>query len=134
METITSDMLLCPCCQKGEPDPRLILGLNKLQINAGLQLTLHSACRCPIHNSMVGGAPLSKHLTGHAADITAPPLAPLELYLLAEQIPAFACGGIGLYPAAYIHLDTRLARTRWFRANGIDHPIQVFLSAHVNLP
>jgi uncharacterized protein YcbK (DUF882 family) len=95
----------------------------------GQELTITSACRCPKHNAAVGGAPHSEHLHGYAADIKAAGKSPLELYFAAEQVPCFAHGGIGLYPADFIHVDTRPARARWFRVAGHDHPITDYLTS-----
>ena len=134
MTPIEPDMLFCPCCHKGIVDPHLVLALTRFQDLTRIPISIKSGYRCPNHNATVGGVPLSQHVTGRAADITCPPLSPLELYLVAEQIPAFANGGIGLYPANYIHVDTRRVRARWFRANGIDQHIARFLTAHVHLP
>jgi uncharacterized protein YcbK (DUF882 family) len=127
-------MLFCPCCHYGIVDPHLVFALTRFQDLTKLPITIDSGYRCHAHNAAVGGAPHSQHLTGRAADIACPPLSPLELYLVAEQIPAFANGGIGLYPANYIHLDTRRVRARWFRRTGLDQHILTFLTAHVHMP
>ena len=134
MTPIEPDMLFCPCCHKGIVDPHLLLALTKFQDLTKLPITITSGYRCQEHNASVGGAPLSQHLTGRAADIACPPLSPLALYLVAEQIPAFANGGIGLYPANYIHVDTRKVRYRWFRRAGVDQHIVAFLTAHEHMP
>ena len=128
MHTITAADLLCPCCDTGNPDPRLIAGLNHLQQLLHTDLAIRSACRCPKHNTEVGGAVSSQHLTGRAADVYAPGRSSLELYLAADHIPIFRDGGIGLYPGEFIHLDTRLSRSRWFRIQGQDRPITDYLS------
>jgi uncharacterized protein YcbK (DUF882 family) len=134
MTPIEPDMLCCPCCHKGIVDPHLVLALTRFQDLTKLPITITSGYRCQEHNASVGGAPLSQHLTGRAADIACLPLSPLALYLVAEQIPAFANGGIGLYHAHYIHVDTRKVRARWFRRAGVDQPIVAFLTAHEHMP
>jgi len=128
MHIIESADLLCPCCHTGFPDARLIAGLNHLQALIGRELAVASGFRCPKHNAESGGALFSQHLTGRAADISAPGLSPLHLYLAAEQIPLFQRGGIGLYPLEYIHVDTREARARWFHYQGQDRAITDFLT------
>lgn len=128
MRTITAADLLCPCCRSGNPDSRLLAALNHLQTLIGMELIIHSACRCTKHNAALQGALVSQHLIGQAADITAQGRLPLDLYLAAEQVPLFSRGGIGLYPADYIHVDTRLGRARWFRKDAQDHPITDYLS------
>ena len=134
MTPIEPDKHFCPCCQKGIVDPHLVLALTRYQDLTKLPITITSGYRCRDHNNAVSGSFLSQHMLGRAADITCPPLSPLELYLVAEQIPAFANGGIGLYPAHYIHLDTRRVRARWFRRAGLDQHIVAFLTAHVHMP
>ena len=129
MTPIELDMLSCPCCHKGIVDPHLVTALTIFQNLTKIPITITSGYRCQSHNAAIGGAPLSQHLTGRAADIACPPLSPLALYLVAEQIPAFAHGGIGLYPANYIHVDTRKVRARWFTRAGIHHHIVTFLTA-----
>jgi zinc D-Ala-D-Ala carboxypeptidase len=127
MNPITAADLACPCCQTCKPNPTLLDALNLLQTMVGTQLQTNSGYRCPKHNAAVGGAPHSEHLTGEAADIRCANLAPISLYLAAEQIPAFSQGGIGLYPADFIHLDVRPTRARWFRKAGRDYPIIEYL-------
>ena len=133
MEPITAADLLCPCCKKGNPHPSLIDGINLMQELIQQKITIDSACRCPAHNAAVGGAPHSEHLLGQAADMKAEPYTPLELYLIAEQIPAFINGGIGLYPANFIHVDVRQHRARWYRVAGHDNPITDYVTQHAHL-
>lgn len=128
MKTITAAELACPCCHLQVATPRLIHALNQLQELLQLEIIIHSADRCPNHNRTVGGTPGSSHLTGMAADLSAPQRTPLELYLTAEQIPAISGGGIGLYPGNFIHIDVRNWRARWFRVAGKDHPITEYLT------
>jgi len=128
MRPITPDLLLCPCCHTGRPTQHLIDGLNMMQEIIGQELTINSGCRCPKHNAAVGGAPHSEHLTGDAADIKAAGRSPLELFLAADEYPPFTHGGIGLYPADFIHVDVRPARARWFRVAGKDNPITNYLT------
>ena len=129
MAPIEPNLLFCPCCHKGILDPALVLGLSRFQDLTRLPITITSGYRCRDHNNAVAGSFLSQHMRGRAADITCPPLSPLELYLVAEQIPAFANGAIGLYPQDYIHVDTRNIRARWFRVAGHDHPITDYLTS-----
>ena len=128
MRPITRDLLLCHCCHTGNPNPLLIDGLNFMQQILQAELMIASGYRCQKNNAAVGGAPHSEHLTGDAADIKAQGTSPLELYLAAEEYPPFNSGGIGLYPADYIHVDTRPARARWFRVAGHDYPITDYLT------
>lgn len=128
MNLITRAELLCKCCGQGNPHPNLILAVNQLQALAQRPLVIHSACRCEKHNAEVGGAPKSQHLHGRAADVAAPGLARLELYLLAEQIPFLWQGAIGLYPQPFIHIDVREHRARWYREANLELPISTVVT------
>jgi len=128
MNLITRADLLCKCCAQGNPHPNLLLAVNQLQALAQRPLEIHSACRCEKHNAEVGGAPKSQHLLGKAADVSAPPLTQLELYLLAEQVPFLWQGAIGLYPQPFIHIDVREYRARWYREATLEMPISVYVT------
>lgn len=128
MKTITAAELRCPCCHVQMAVPRLLEDLNAIQTALQKEITIDSGYRCAAHNAAVGGAPQSYHTSGMAADISAPPKAPLEMYLIAEQIPDFAQGGIGLYPANFIHVDVRSNRARWYRVDGKNHPITDYIT------
>lgn len=128
MTPITAKELLCPCCGTGAPHPQLIFGLNFIQDKLGVQLDIHSACRCPKHNVTVAGAAHSEHLFGDAADISAPERTPLQIYLAATEYEPFNHGGIGLYPNNSVHVDHRPTRARWFRIGAEDYPITDYLT------
>jgi uncharacterized protein YcbK (DUF882 family) len=128
MNEITAADLACPCCHVQVANPRLVIALNQLQQTTDIKLEIRSGYRCHPHNASQGGAPSSKHLTGLAADVHSAAHNPLELYLIAEQIPDFANGGIGLYPNDSIHLDVRSSRARWYRVSGKDYPITHYLT------
>ncbi len=80
--------------------------LDALRRLLGKPLVVSSAYRDPLHNARVGGAPLSRHKAGDAADILAGGIPRRELLAAAEN-----CGftGIGLY-RTFIHLDCRPLR------------------------
>ena len=128
MNEITAADLACPCCHIQVANPRLLAALNQLQNISALKLEIRSGYRCHAHNASVAGAPTSQHLLGMAADLHSGAHPPLEMYLIAEQIPDFARGGIGLYPENLIHLDVRTWRARWYRVAGKDHPITDYLT------
>lgn len=87
-------------------------GLQPLRDLAGEPLSVNSGYRCFAHNKSVGGAKNSRHPIGDAADIRGTTLSPQELAALAENIPVFKHGGMGIYPT-FVHLDTRGFRARW---------------------
>lgn len=90
----------------------LARALQQLRELAGAPIMIASGYRCIRHNEAVGGAPNSQHTQGAAADIWSKTLTPTQLKVLAEKIPAFAEGGIGVYPT-WIHVDIREGRARW---------------------
>ena len=79
-----------------------------------LPLSITSGFRCNRHNKAVGGAEQSFHTLGMAADVSCPAgVSPEELAVIAEEIPLFREGGIGVY-ASWVHLDVRQSgKARW---------------------
>ena len=70
------------------PPPSVLRNLNQLAVGLedvraaldGLPLRINSGYRCPALNRAVGGARLSAHLSGHAADFVCPDFgSPLEI-------------------------------------------------------
>lgn len=106
----------CRCgrknCDAAPLDMRLVYALQQLRDLIGVPIIINSALRCREHNRKVGGARNSRHLLGTAADIRCADLSPVELRKFAEQVPAFAQGGIGIYDWG-IHVDVRERRARW---------------------
>lgn len=90
---------------------RLVGALEKLRTAAGdLPITIHSHIRGAAKNAQVGGVGDSRHLPHHAdaVDISIGDLSVEEMYAVAETIPEFASGGIGVYPnKGTIHVDMR---------------------------
>lgn len=70
---------------------------------------LSSAYRCPIHNAMVGGAPLSMHKFGRAFDVQLRGLDKQRLIDLADSV---GFDGIGVNYRTFVHVDTG-RRRRW---------------------
>jgi uncharacterized protein YcbK (DUF882 family) len=54
----------------------------------------------------VGGASLSQHVQGLAADVSSRAVAPAKLAQLAAKVHTFAAGGIGTYKT-WVHVDVR---------------------------
>ena len=104
----------CSCCGACEMDLDHVMALEALRVLAGCSIRVNSGYRCAIHNKRVGGAPYSQHLCGLASDIVITKKSVLEMLALAEQIPAFKNGGIGIYPQKrFVHVDNRDVRARW---------------------
>lgn len=59
----------CKCCDYTIIDTNLINLLEKLRFHVGKPLKITSGYRCPKHNASVGGAALSRHVAGLAADV-----------------------------------------------------------------
>jgi uncharacterized protein YcbK (DUF882 family) len=103
------------CCDHSAAvHPDLIDALQALRDLIGKPLSITSGFRCNRHNKNVGGAEHSFHTLGMAADVSCPGgPTPNELAELAESIPLFRNGGIGVYPS-WVHLDVRKSgQARW---------------------
>ena len=102
------------CCGGSAPmHPELVIALQHLRDLAGVPLKVNSGFRCIKHNKEVGGKPDSYHPLGMAADVAVPPrMSAVQLVALAEQVPQFANGGIGIY-STWIHVDVRSGKARW---------------------
>lgn len=106
----------CRCkrfdCPHYAVEQKLLDALQQLRDLIGVPIHVNSGFRCPAWNKRVGGAKNSAHLRGIAADIRCEELTPAELARFAEEIPAFANGGIGIYKS-WVHVDVRGKRARW---------------------
>ena len=81
----------------------------------GSPLTINSAYRCPSHNSKVGGAVHSQHLSGNATYIKIKGYKPSQVADILEgliAIDAIEEGGIGRYDT-FTHYDRRGTKARW---------------------
>jgi hypothetical protein len=115
----TKRELSCPCCSKDGATDELVAALDQLREIAKSPIVVHSAYRCAIHNTVVGGAADGYHPQGKAADIHIPGLTLRQMFNLTLQVPAFANGGIGLYDGKpFIHVDVRGRMARWARVGG----------------
>ncbi len=112
------DEFLCRCgCGLDRIAPELVSNLQKIRDMVGKPITVISGCRCPAHNSGVGGEPHSFHLEAQgckAADIMIAGKTVEEMAAVARKVPAFKKGGIGKYPGQhFVHLDVRGYMARW---------------------
>ncbi len=118
----------CRCgCGLDCIDPKTVAALEKLRVLATAELgqetliIVNCGCRCPQHNTEVGGEAYSFHLKERgckAVDIEIPGLGVGQMAELAEQVPEFHGGGIGRYYAnarrgGFIHCDVRPWKARW---------------------
>lgn len=101
----------CKCkyeeCTTTEVDPLLIESLELLRKATG-HLIITSGFRCEKHNKDVGGVGGSQHLIGRAADVKGRVgLNGNMLGAMAETVPAFKTGGVGINRKDWIHIDVR---------------------------
>lgn len=98
------------CCGGSAPiDAELIDALELLREYVGGPLHINCGFRCLTHNRTLGSQDDSQHPLGLAADVAVPDGFTVEQFAeIAEQVNAFADGGIGRYPTrGFIHVDVR---------------------------
>ncbi len=115
------------CCDHSAPiSLALVEALQELrdkvatvQVRAGFaeaDAALHPTCgfRCLAHNRTIEkSSDESQHVLGLAADIMPPRfMRPERLAEIAETVPAFQRGGVGIYYWG-VHFDVRGWRVRW---------------------
>lgn len=104
------------CCVKSTLiDDKLVEYLQQIRDHFNKPLYISSAYRCEAYNTKIGGAPLSYHVKGQAADVYMTGVKPAEIAKYAESIGIL---GIGLYETDtdghFVHIDTRTAKFFWY--------------------
>lgn len=84
--------------------------LEELREKIGEEIYINSGFRTPSHNKKIGGALLSYHQFGMAADIRAKTKTPKELYNILDKMLE-GWGGIELHDT-FVHVDTREKKWR----------------------
>ena len=93
------------------------------ELCADVPIDASSGFRCTAHNeSLIDfktkkrlSSPFSRHMIGEALDLKTPEgLTVNQFAALAEKVPQFANGGIGIYSWG-IHVDVRGWKARWDR-------------------
>lgn len=79
--------------------------LEGLREKIGEEIYINSGFRTPTHNKKIGGALLSYHQYGMAADIRAKTKTPKELYSILDKMLE-GWGGLELHET-FVHVDTR---------------------------
>uniref|UniRef100_A0AAU8AX11 Murein endopeptidase K n=1 Tax=Dulem virus 189 TaxID=3145666 RepID=A0AAU8AX11_9VIRU len=102
-------------CKDGSPvlfiDPELVDLLESVRIKFGKPVIINSGYRTPSYNEKIGGAMLSQHMLGTAADIHIEGVSPAEIAATVDSwIPN--SGGIGIYKS-FVHVDVREKKSRW---------------------
>lgn len=104
----------CGCGFGSNPNdvnPKLIILLEKIRAHFDAPVTIVSGCRCPKHNSRVGGASSSQHKLGNAADIKVQGVtASVVADWVSNQYPNGY--GVGKY-VSFTHVDVRAHKARW---------------------
>jgi len=104
----------CRCCGVEDMDPVALDAIQEMRSLANAPLHPTSGWRCIRHNKRVGGTDRSQHPKGRAIDGSITGLGVAEMYRIAEEVPAFATGGIGIYPErGFVHVDVRPWECRW---------------------
>ena len=76
--------------------------LDELRMNLGTPIYLSSAYRSPYHTAVVGGAPKSSHLAGHAFDVE---LRGMDKAKLREEAESAGFKGFGMRYRTFMHID-----------------------------
>lgn len=99
------------CGSTGDLKQSIIDLCDAVREELGAPVVVNSGYRCPVHNRRVGGAALSRHVVGDAADLRPvdPALLP-ELKRIALRLNPE--GGVGMY-RGFVHIDTRGRKARW---------------------
>ena len=99
---------------------RLANQLQELRDVVG-RIVITSSYRTRAHNTAIGGATNSQHLTAKAADFVVPDVPQSEVYCtILRLIPgSMEQGGLGWYgESGHIHYDVRGSKSRWNKSGG----------------
>ena len=88
----------------------LVQTLEKVRQQIGEEIYINSGFRTPEHNKAVGGATLSYHQYGMAADIRVKTKTPKEMFDILDKIMA-GWGGLELHQT-FVHVDVRYKEWR----------------------
>lgn len=94
---------------------KLATNLQVLRDDLNAPMVINSGYRSVSHNTKVGGAKSSQHLTASASDITQSKETTLQLYKRIERLikeGKMHNGGLGLYDN-FVHYDIRQVPARW---------------------
>lgn len=117
-EHFKRSQLMCPCCGACDLDLRLLPALERLRKIAKAEIEIVCGYRCEKANGGAKGVTKLAHLDGRAADIRIAGKTLQEMYDLAELVPGFEYGGIGVHDDGTMHVDVRVFKARWGRVEG----------------
>lgn len=102
----------CKGLPQGGMDHGLLLLLERIRCAAGdTPIIVTSGYRCTVWNRKAGGAQLSQHLYGRAADILIRGMAVKDVDAICDELNPY--GGVGLGGQNITHVDVRGKRARW---------------------
>jgi zinc D-Ala-D-Ala carboxypeptidase len=108
--------IACKCgCNSAYVQQDALNKLQSLRDLLGKPIILNSACRCPIHNARVGGAPQSQHRATENNPSTAFDISVHDQDKDAIIYSAKAVGfkGLGINYNSFVHVDNRPIVTTW---------------------
>lgn len=111
----TEDEFKCKCCGAVDMDRHFIRCLDMARAHAGIPFVITSGYRCAHHNKEVGGAALSAHMDGFAADIAVSSAS--ARFKILHTLLRFGFKRIGIYKT-WIHADMHSHRPQevaWYR-------------------
>ena len=115
-ENFDSTEFQCKCCKKLPElgmNPHLIELLQAIREKLGRSITIVSGYRCKKHNQKVGGAKLSQHVLGNAADVRVAGMDASDFQHWLVVHFNKQCKGIGCYDT-FTHIDCRPEKNaRW---------------------
>lgn len=92
-------------------DPALFKILEEVREHFGKPVVINSGYRDEAYNQKIGGARLSMHCAGIAADIVVKGVDAAEVYKFIDERHPYNLG-LGKYKA-FTHVDTRKYKSRW---------------------
>jgi len=108
--------IACKCgCNAAYVQQDALNKLQSLRDLLGKPIILNSACRCPIHNARVGGAPQSQHRATENNPSTAFDISlhdqDKEAIIYAAKAVGFK--GLGITYNSFVHVDNRPIVATW---------------------
>ncbi|MGL4853416.1 MAG: D-Ala-D-Ala carboxypeptidase family metallohydrolase [Phocaeicola sp.] len=103
----------CKCgCGFDAVDAELLELATRVREFFGKPMVITSACRCPEHNTKVGGAKSSQHKIGKAIDFQIKDVSPKEVQKALDEFLPKDKYGLG-YGKTFTHLDVREKAARF---------------------